>query len=182
MFLSIKDITVYYGKSMAIEGVSLEVAEGSVVSVIGANGAGKSTILRGLFGLVPLTSGEIRFKEAEITGGRTVDIVKRGIGLVPEGRQLFPYLSVQSNLKLGASLIKDKGEINSRLEEVYGLFPRLEERSATRRSGSSWRSASRPRATRRHKFPPPRSTAGGAQSSFFASSAPSSPSSSGGAT
>ena len=100
MFLSIKDITVYYGKSMAIEGVSLEVAEGSVVSVIGANGAGKSTILRGLFGLVPLTSGEIRFKEAEITGGRTVDIVKRGIGLVPEGRQLFPYLSVQSNLKL----------------------------------------------------------------------------------
>ena len=135
MFLSIKDITVYYGKSMAIEGVSLEVAEGSVVSVIGANGAGKSTILRGLFGLVPLTSGEIRFKEAEITGGRTVDIVKRGIGLVPEGRQLFPYLSVQSNLKLGASLIKDKGEINSRLEEVYGLFPRLEERS-TQKAGT----------------------------------------------
>ena len=129
MFLSIKDITVHYGKSMAIEGVSLDVSEGSVVSVIGANGAGKSTILRGLFGLVPLTSGLISFRDAEITGRKTTDIVKRGIGLVPEGRQLFPYLSVQSNLKLGASLVKDKEEINRRLEEVYGLFPRLEERS-----------------------------------------------------
>lgn len=135
MFLNIRDITVHYGKSMAIEGVSLDVTEGSVVSVIGANGAGKSTILRSLFGLVPLTSGEIRFKDKEIIGRSTTDIVKEGIGLVPEGRQLFPYLSVESNLKLGASLIKDKIEIERNLEEVYGLFPRLEERR-TQKAGT----------------------------------------------
>lgn len=128
MFLDIRDITVHYGKSMAIEGVSLEVKEGGVVSVIGANGAGKSTILRSLFGLVRLTSGEIRFKGEGITGRSTADIVKEGIGLVPEGRQLFPYLSVESNLKLGASLIKDQVEVVRNLKEVYGLFPRLEER------------------------------------------------------
>lgn len=128
MFLKIDGITVHYGKSMAIEGISLEVAEGSVVSVIGANGAGKSTILRSLFGLVRLTSGEISFKGKAITGRSTADIVKDGIGLVPEGRQLFPYLSVESNLNLGASLIRDKSEIERNLDEVYALFPRLEER------------------------------------------------------
>ena len=128
MLLNVKDITVHYGKSMAIEGVSLDVAEGSVVSVIGANGAGKSTILRSLFGLVRLTSGEIRFKGKEITGRSTSDIVKEGIGLVPEGRQLFPYLSVENNLKLGASLIKHKIGIERNMQEVYALFPRLEER------------------------------------------------------
>jgi branched-chain amino acid transport system ATP-binding protein len=135
MFLNIKGITVHYGKSMAIEGVSLDVTEGSVVSVIGANGAGKSTILRSLFGLVPLTSGEISFRDKELTGRSTADIVKEGIGLVPEGRQLFPYLSVESNLKLGASLIKEKIEIERNLEEVYGLFPRLEERR-TQKAGT----------------------------------------------
>jgi len=129
MLLEIKEITVYYGKSVAIEDVSLDVREGSVVSIIGANGAGKSTILRGLSGLTPLTSGSIRFMGEELTGKGPTHIVKLGLSLVPEGRQLFPYLSVQSNLKLGASLIKDKEEVNKRLEEVYGLFPRLEERS-----------------------------------------------------
>jgi branched-chain amino acid transport system ATP-binding protein len=128
MLLEIKEMTVYYGKSMAIQDVSLEVAEGTVVSIIGANGAGKSTILRALSGLVASTSGEIRFKGNRINGRETTEIVRLGISLVPEGRQLFPYLSVLSNLKLGASLRKDKDGISQSLEEVYKLFPRLEER------------------------------------------------------
>jgi branched-chain amino acid transport system ATP-binding protein len=128
MLLEIKNMTVHYGKSMAIAEVSLEVAEGAVVSIIGANGAGKSTILSALSGLVPLTSGEIRFMGDRIDGKETTYIVRRGISLVPEGRQLFPYLSVLSNLKLGASLRKNQDEINNSLEEVYKLFPRLQER------------------------------------------------------
>ena len=128
MLLEIKDITVHYGKSMAIQDVSLGVVEGAVVSIIGANGAGKSTVLRALSGLVPSTTGEIRFRGSRIDGRETTEIVRLGISLVPEGRQLFPYLSVLSNLRLGASLRRDKGEINESLEEVYKLFPRLEER------------------------------------------------------
>jgi branched-chain amino acid transport system ATP-binding protein len=128
MLLEIRDIAVHYGKSMAIQGVSLEIVQGAVVSIIGANGAGKSTILRTLSGLVPLTFGEIRFMGIAISGKATTDIVRLGISLVPEGRQLFPYLTVLSNLKLGASLRKDKDEINNSLQEVYKLFPRLLER------------------------------------------------------
>jgi branched-chain amino acid transport system ATP-binding protein len=107
MLLDIKGITVYYGKSLAIKDVSLTVLEGSVVSIIGANGAGKSTILKALTGLVPLSSGHIYFEGEPINGKETNDIVRRGIILVPEGRQLFPYLSVLSNLNLGATLRKD---------------------------------------------------------------------------
>ncbi len=129
MLLEIKNLKVHYGKSVAVEDVSINVTERSVVSMIGANGAGKSTILRALTGLVPLTSGKIWFRGDEIQGKATVEIVRLGISLVPEGRQLFPYLSVLSNLKLGASLCKEKKEVNKRLEEVYRLFPRLKERS-----------------------------------------------------
>jgi branched-chain amino acid transport system ATP-binding protein len=128
MLLEIKDITVHYGKSMALQDVSLEIVEGAVVSIIGANGAGKSTILRTLSGLVPLTSGEMRFTGIQISGKAATDIVRLGISLVPEGRQLFPYLTVLSNLKLGASLRKDRDGINNSLQEVYKLFPRLAER------------------------------------------------------
>ena len=128
MLLEIRNLTVHYGKSMAIQDVSLGVVEGAVVSIIGANGAGKSTILRALSGLVPSSSGEVWFMGHRIDGKETTQIVKLGISLVPEGRQLFPYLSVLSNLRLGASLRKDKDEINQSLEEVYKLFPRLQER------------------------------------------------------
>jgi len=128
MLLEIKEITVNYGKSMAIQDISLNVAEGSVVSIIGANGAGKSTILRALSGLVPLSSGEILFKGDRIDGKTTTEIVRMGISLVPEGRQLFPYLSALNNLRLGAILRRDAGEVEGSLEEVYKLFPRLRER------------------------------------------------------
>jgi branched-chain amino acid transport system ATP-binding protein len=129
MLLDIKGITVYYGKSLAIKDVSLTVLEGSVVSIIGANGAGKSTILKALTGLVPLSSGHIYFEGEPINGKETNDIVRRGIILVPEGRQLFPYLSVLSNLNLGATLRKDNDGIAKSLEMVYKLFPRLKERT-----------------------------------------------------
>ncbi len=130
MLLEMKNITVHYGKSLAIEDVSLSVPEGSVVSVIGANGSGKSTVLKALVGLVSLSSGEIHFKGKRIDGMPTTDIVKQGVVVVPEGRQLFPYLSVLSNLKLGASLRKDNDGIARDLEDVYRLFPRLRERAS----------------------------------------------------
>jgi branched-chain amino acid transport system ATP-binding protein len=128
MLLEVKNITVHYGKSVALDDVSLEVAEGAVVSIIGANGAGKSTILKAISGLVPLTSGEIWFLGQRIDGTPTTDIVKLGIVHIPEGRHLFPYLTVLSNLKLGASLRKDKEGINKDLEGVFERFPRLKER------------------------------------------------------
>lgn len=128
MLLEIKNITVQYGKSVAIDDVSLQVAEGSVVSLIGANGAGKSTILRALSGLVPLTSGEIWFQGKRIDKITPAQIVKMGLVQVPEGRWLFPHLSVLVNLQLGASLRKDKKEINDDLQKVYERFPRLRER------------------------------------------------------
>jgi branched-chain amino acid transport system ATP-binding protein len=126
--LEVKNITVHYGKSLAVEDISLEVAEGSVVSIIGANGAGKSTILKAISGLVQLTSGEIWFQGKRIDGMNTTDIVKLGIVQIPEGRHLFPYLTVLSNLKLGASLRKDKASINQDMARVFELFPRLQER------------------------------------------------------
>ena len=122
MLLDIDGVTVHYAKSLAIEDISLHVPEGAVVSIIGANGSGKSTLLRALVGLAPLTSGTVRFMDHDITGLSTNSIVKRGIVLVPEGRQLFPYLTVLANLKLGATLRSD-GEIDKDLEEVYALFP-----------------------------------------------------------
>jgi len=128
MLLEIDNLTVRYGKSTAVHGVSLRVPEGAVVSIIGANGAGKSTVLRALMGLVPPAAGEIRFRGDPITRLETNDIVQRGIVLVPEGRQLFPFLSVLSNLKLGASLRKDREGIKKDLGAVFELFPRLKER------------------------------------------------------
>jgi branched-chain amino acid transport system ATP-binding protein len=128
MLLDIKNITVYYGKSIAIQNVSVGVPQGAVVSIIGANGAGKSTILKALTGLVPLFSGEIIFQDQKISGKYTADIVHKGIILVPEGRQLFPYMSVMNNLDLGATLRRDKAGVRESLEYVFHLFPRLKER------------------------------------------------------
>ena len=123
-----KGMTVHYGKAIALDDVSLEVAEGAVVTIIGANGAGKSTILKALSGLVPLTSGEVWFLGRRIDGMAIHEIVKCGLVHIPEGRRLFPQLSVLSNLKLGAFLRKDRAGIHKDMDEVFEHFPRLWER------------------------------------------------------
>ena len=128
MFVEIKNISVYYHKSLAIKDVTVNVPEAGVVSIIGANGAGKSTILKALVGLVPIQGGDIVFEGESLAGLETADRVKKGIVLVPEGRQLFPYLSVMTNLKLGATLRRDRAGIAESLEYVFELFPRLKER------------------------------------------------------
>ena len=126
--LSVKCISVHYGKAMALEDISMDIEEGSVVSIVGANGSGKSTALCAISGLKRLTAGEIWFNNKRIDMLEPTEIVKLGIVHVPEGRRLFPYMTVETNLKLGASLRKNKNEISSDLEEVFLRFPRLKER------------------------------------------------------
>ena len=128
MLLKVKDLSVYYGKALALENVSLEVARGSIVTIIGANGAGKSTILKVLSGLWPPTSGEVYFDDRRIDGMAPYDIITLGLVHIPEGRRLFPYLNVLENLKLGASLRKDKEGINQDMEGAFQHFPILRER------------------------------------------------------
>lgn len=128
MILSLKDVTVRYGTAEAVRGITIAVDEGSVVSIIGANGAGKSTILKAISGLVPLTSGEIQFIGKKISGASPVSIVKLGIAHVPEGRRPFPYMSVLDNLRLGAYLRNDRAGIKRDLDEIFKRFPILWER------------------------------------------------------
>ncbi len=135
MLLKVKDLSVYYGKAMALEGVSLEVPHGGVVTIIGANGAGKSTILKVLSGLWRPTSGEVHFDGTRIDGMMSYDIIGLGLVHVPEGRRLFPYLNVLENLKLGASLRKDKEKIKQDMEGIFDHFPILRERR-TQKAGS----------------------------------------------
>lgn len=125
--LKVSDLKVNYGGIEAVKGISFEVPEGSVVTLIGANGAGKSTTLRSIVSLTKPASGSIVFQGEDITGKDTNVIVSKGITLVPEGRRIFPDLSVLENLKVGAYMRKDS--IQADLEWVYGLFPRLKERS-----------------------------------------------------
>ncbi len=125
--LEIKDLAVHYGGIVALGGISFSVEEGSIVTLIGANGAGKSTTLRAIMGLVPTAAGSVIYRGEKITGLDTRRIVEMGLVLVPEGRRVFPNLTVLENLKLGAYL-QDKPTETRRLEHVYDLFPRLKER------------------------------------------------------
>lgn len=125
--LSIKDLQVRYGGIEAVKGISFDVMEGSIVTLIGANGAGKSSTLRTIAGLVKPAAGMLDFRGDNITGLDPTSIVKKGITLVPEGRRIFPDLSVLENLKMGAYLRND--DISEDLHWVYDLFPRLKERS-----------------------------------------------------
>lgn len=125
--LKINDLKVNYGGIEAAKGISFEVARGEIVTLIGANGAGKSSILRSIVGLVKPASGTIEFEGENIAGLDTTAIVTKGITLVPEGRKIFPDLTVEENLKIGAYLRKD--DISKDMEWVYSLFPRLKERS-----------------------------------------------------
>lgn len=124
--LKIEDLRVNYGGIEAVKGISFDVPEGEIVTLIGANGAGKSTTLRAIAGLVSPASGHIRFQDEDITGLSPDRIVARGITLVPEGRRVFPDLTVLENLKIGAYLRKDSLEDD--IERIYALFPRLKER------------------------------------------------------
>lgn len=126
--LKVTNLAVHYGKAIALHGISLEVAEGSIVSLVGANGAGKTTLLRAISGLIPVTSGEITFMKQKINGRSSSDIVRLGVIHVPQGRKLFPFLTVLINLKMGASLRKDKDGIKRDMEMVFEHFPRLFER------------------------------------------------------
>jgi branched-chain amino acid transport system ATP-binding protein len=129
MLLEVKDITLKYGEAIALDSVSLEVVEGSCVTVIGANGAGKSSLIQAISGMVPLAGGEIWFSGKRVDEMAAHEIVKLGIAQVPEGRRLFPDLTVLENLKLGSSVRKDKMVIIKDLEEVIGRFPILRARS-----------------------------------------------------
>lgn len=126
--LTVNDINVFYGAIHAIKGVSLEVNEGEIVTLIGANGAGKSTILRTISGLLKPKNGSIQFEGQEIAGMPAHEIVKTGISQVPEGRRIFAEMSVLENLELGAFTRKDKDGIKADMELVFERFPRLKER------------------------------------------------------
>ena len=125
--LSIHDLSVNYGGIEAVKGISFDVHEGEIVTLIGANGAGKSSTLRTIAGLVKPSGGTINFRGDNITGRDATTIVKKGITLVPEGRHIFPDLTVLENLKVGAYLRSD--DISGDIQWVYDLFPRLRERS-----------------------------------------------------
>ncbi len=127
--LKIHDLKVSYGGIQALKGIDLEVEEGKIVALIGANGAGKSTTLRSVVGLVKPESGTIFYQGEDLSKFATKDLAAKGITLVPEGRRVFPNLTVLENLKIGAFYRKDDKGINQDLEWIYSLFPRLEERT-----------------------------------------------------
>jgi branched-chain amino acid transport system ATP-binding protein len=133
--LEVRNIEVAYGKIVAVKDVSLSVAEGEIVTLIGSNGAGKSTTLRTISGLLKPRSGEISFKGERIDGRPGHEIVGLGICHSPEGRRIFPRMTVRENLELGAFLRDDKAAINADMERVLDLFPRLRER-IEQRSGT----------------------------------------------
>lgn len=128
MMLKIDDLVVAYGGIQALRGASIEVEEGKIVTLVGANGAGKSTMLRSIVGLVKPKSGKIQYLDSDLMLIKPQNIVRHGITLVPEGRRIFGDLTVLENLKLGAYSRKDEKEIKEDMEWVYTLFPRLKER------------------------------------------------------
>ncbi|WP_329102255.1 ABC transporter ATP-binding protein [Micromonospora sp. NBC_01699] len=128
MLLEIDNLTLLYGRIQALHGISLTVAEGEIVALIGANGAGKTTTMRAISGLHPVAGGSIRFNGTDVTKLRADLRVIRGIGQSPEGRGVFPGMTVHENLEMGAYTRRDKAAIAEDLEMVYGLFPRLLER------------------------------------------------------
>lgn len=126
--LKVEDLFTSYGKINAIKGANLEVAKGEIISLIGSNGAGKSTLLSSITGIVPPYKGKIYFEGKDITHKKPNEIVKMGISLSLEGRGILPRLTVEENLYVGAYTRKDKAEIKDNMEEMYKMFPRLEQR------------------------------------------------------
>jgi branched-chain amino acid transport system ATP-binding protein len=126
--LELENVHTYYGRIHALKGISLTVEEGEIVTLIGANGAGKTTTLRAISGLVRAREGHIRLNGKDITHLPPHQIVSAGVGHVPEGRGIFPRLTVRENLEMGAFTISDSAEVARRMEMAFGLFPRLQER------------------------------------------------------
>jgi branched-chain amino acid transport system ATP-binding protein len=133
--LELADVHVFYGAIHAVKGISLDVGASEIVTLIGANGAGKSTTLRAINGLNRPRTGSIRFQGADITGSRSHDIVKAGISQSPEGRRLFPRMSVRENLEMGAFQRADRSTLQEDFDRVFELFPRLHERR-TQKAGT----------------------------------------------
>ena len=129
LLLEVKNIHSYYGHVHALKGVSLTVDEGEIVTLIGSNGAGKTTTLRSIHGILPPKKGKIVFRGEEIQGKPAHDMIKKGIAQSPEGRRIFPRMSVLENLEMGAYYRDDRSEIQEDIERVYDLFPRLKERA-----------------------------------------------------
>jgi branched-chain amino acid transport system ATP-binding protein len=128
LILELHDVHTYYGSIHALKGISIDVREGEIVTLLGANGAGKSTTLRSINGLNRPRQGHIRFEGRDITQTSAHEIVKRGIAQSPEGRRLFPRMSVTENLEMGAFQRSDRSEIRQDMDHVFELFPRLHER------------------------------------------------------
>lgn len=126
--LKIENLHVYYGGIHALKGINMEVPENKIVTLVGANGAGKSTTLRAISSLVLPSQGKITFRGEDITKTKTADIVKKGITLVPEGRRIFANLTVLENINMGAFARNDKEEIKKDIQRIYEMFPRLKER------------------------------------------------------
>src|SRR5438067_915902 len=128
MLLEVEDVHVHYGKVEALKGISLQVEAGEIVTLIGGNGAGKTTTLKTISGLRPLTSGRISFQGRNLAGLPAHRLVQLGISQAPEGRSIFPGMTVMENLEMGAYARRDRAAVAEDLERVFGLFPRLEER------------------------------------------------------
>ena len=126
--LEVRNIQTYYGNIQALKNVSLTINEGEIVTLIGANGAGKSTTLNSIMGLVKVGGGTVSWNGSDITGAKTKDIVESGIVLVPEGRRVFPNLTVDENLTLGAYARNNREEVEADRERIFGLFPILKAR------------------------------------------------------
>ncbi len=126
--LNFKNIELFYDHVYALKGVSIEMKKGETVALIGANGAGKSSILRAITGLAKPKSGEVWFEGERLDGTNAADIVRKGIAMVPEGRRVFPFMTVKDNLMMGAFTQTDKGEIQATLDSILERFPRLKER------------------------------------------------------
>jgi branched-chain amino acid transport system ATP-binding protein len=126
--LAIRDLDLYYGDAQALDRVTLDVAASEIVAIVGANGAGKSSLIRSIAGMEKPRSGKVLFQESDITGRESHEICNLGIGQVAEGRQIFPSLSVLENLQMGAMLTRARAAAKRNLEDVFALFPRLAER------------------------------------------------------
>jgi branched-chain amino acid transport system ATP-binding protein len=129
VILQVEKLDLYYGDAQALDGISLEVGKGELVAIVGANGAGKSSLIRTIAGIERPRAGKITFKGGDITGKPSYIVCDLGIGQVAEGRQIFPSLSVQENLEMGALLPRARSKLESEMKRVYELFPRLAERS-----------------------------------------------------